>query len=134
MGSPLGPLFADVFMASIGQRWEQKINKLPLYRRYVDDILLICDDQTEADSLLVEFNSLHANLRFISEQESHKFISFLDILITREENGSIKRFVYRKSTWTGQYSNFYSFCPIRCKRGPVRTLFVRAKKFALWTA
>ena len=128
MGSPLGPLLADVFMASIEERLEQKINKLPLYRRYVDDILLICDDQTEADSLLAEFNSLHSNLRLTSEQESDNSISFLDILITRKEDGFIKRSVYRKSTWTGQYLNFYSFCPIRYKRGLVRTLFIRAKK------
>ena len=31
--SPLGPLLADVFIASIEERLEKKINKLPLYRR-----------------------------------------------------------------------------------------------------
>ena len=59
MGSPLSPLLANVFMASIEERLEQKINKLPLYRGYLDDILLTCNDQTEADSLLAEFSSLH---------------------------------------------------------------------------
>ena len=96
MGSPLGPLLADVFMASIEERLEQKISKLTLYRRYVDDILLVCDNQTEANTLLTEFNGLHPNLRLTSEQESSNSISFLDILITRREDGSIQRSIYRK--------------------------------------
>ena len=117
MGSPLASLLADVFMASIEERWEHKINKLPLYRRYVDDILLIRDEQTEADSLSPKFNSLHSNLRLTSERESDNSISFLDILITRKEDGFIKRFVYRKSTWTGQYLNFYSFVRLGISEG-----------------
>ena len=128
MGSPLGPLLADVFMVSIEERLEQKINKLSLYWWYVDGILLICNDQTEADSLLAELNSLHSNLRLTSEQESDNSISFLDILIIRKEDGFIKRSVYWKSTWTGQYLNFYSFCPIGYEQGLVQTLFIRAKK------
>ena len=32
MGSPLGPMLADVFMASIEERLERKIGKLTLYR------------------------------------------------------------------------------------------------------
>ena len=48
MGSPLGPLLADVFMASIEERLKQKMSKLTLFRRYIDDILLVCDNQTEA--------------------------------------------------------------------------------------
>ena len=90
--------------------------------------MLICDQQTEADSLLAEFNRLHSNLWLTSEQESDNSISFLDIFITRKENGFMKRSVYRKYTWTGQYLNFYSFCPIKYKRVLVRTLFIRAKK------
>ena len=42
--------------------------------------------------------------------------------------GSIQRSIYRKSTWTNQYLNFQSFCPIRYKQGLVRTLYTRAKK------
>ena len=114
-------------MASIKERLEQKISKLTLYWRYVDDILLVCDNQTEANTLLAEFNSLHPNLRLTSEQESFNSISFLDILITRREDGSIQRSIYRKSTWTGQYLNFHSFCPIRYKQGLVRGLSENTK-------
>ena len=88
--------------------WKQKVSKPTLYRRYADDILLVCDNQTEANTLLAEFNSLHPNLRLTSEQESFNSISFLDILITRREDGSIQRSIYRKFTWTGQYLNFHS--------------------------
>ena len=54
-------------------------------------------------------------------------LPFLDILISRRD-GSIKRSVYRKSTWSDQYLHFTSFTPIREKRALVQTLFSRARK------
>ncbi|KAA3681950.1 uncharacterized protein DEA37_0000663 [Paragonimus westermani] len=50
----------------------------------------------------------------------------VNILISRREDGSIKRAVYRKSTWSGQYMNFSSFTPVHHKRALVNTLFTRA--------
>ena len=40
MGSPLGPLLADVFMCHIENQLEQKSMILSFYRRYVDDTLV----------------------------------------------------------------------------------------------
>ncbi|KAA3681332.1 uncharacterized protein DEA37_0000223 [Paragonimus westermani] len=51
-----------------------------------------------------------------------------DILISHREDGSIKRAVYRKSTWFGQYLNFSSFTPVHHKRALVNTLFTRARR------
>ena len=100
---------------------DEECNPVTAICQVIDDILLVCDNQTEANTLLTEFNGLHPNLRLTSEQESSNSIPFLDILITRREDGSIQRSIYRKSTWTGQYLNFHSFCPIRYKQGLVRT-------------
>jgi len=41
MGSPLGPLLANVFMCSIEERLEQEGNMLIYYRRFVDDTLTV---------------------------------------------------------------------------------------------
>ena len=128
MGSPLGPVLADFFMSKMEEQLSDEISKLVFYRRYVDDTLIFCDSKQQFEALLEKMNGVHPNLRVTSEFESDGSLPFLDILISRREDGSIKRSVYRKSTWSGQYLHFTSFTPIREKRALVQTLFSRARK------
>ena len=60
--------------------------------------------------------------------EEENSIPFLDVLLTRRPDMTLKRSVYKKSTWTGQYTNFNSFVPLKYKRNLIRTLFHRALK------
>lgn len=128
MGSPLGPTLADVFMAKIEQDASHRINELLLYKRYLDDILIVAHNREQIKSLFDFLNTLHPSIKFTCEFENNRSLAFLDILMTKRADGSISRSVYRKATWTGQYQNFLSFCPIQYKRGLVRTLFYRARK------
>ena len=43
MGSPLGPVLADIFMAHLEQRASNIITKMSFYKRYVDDIFVVCE-------------------------------------------------------------------------------------------
>ena len=78
MDGNFGLLLQNVLRNCIEKRLQQRITKLPFYCRYVEVILLFCD------------NDLHLNLHLTSEQESFDFISFLDILIARQKNLFIK--------------------------------------------
>ena len=100
---------------------------LPLYKRYVDDILVISRSPAHTYELLATMNNLHPNIRFTVESEKNNQLAFLDISMCRRADGSIQRAIYRKSTWTGQYMHFHSFTPIAFKRGLVRTLFARVR-------
>jgi hypothetical protein len=128
MGSPLGPLLADIFMASLENAIQDRLNEICLYRRYVDDILLITNSRQQAEEIMNIFNELHPNIKLTMELESNNSLAFLDLLLKRSQDGSIQRSVYRKATWSGQYLHFHSFAPIRYKRGLVKTLFERARK------
>ena len=48
-------------------------------------------------------NSFHENIKFTYELEQDNSISFLDVLITRENYGNMETGVYRKPTHTDVY-------------------------------
>ena len=128
MGSPLGPTLADIFMAKLELALQNEIQDLPLYKRYLDDILIFATDKEQIDCLFSHFNSQHPNISFTCEFEEDNRLPFLDVCIIRNADGTMSRTVYRKPTWTGQYLNFLSFCPLQYKRSLVRTLFYRARR------
>ena len=115
-------------MILIEERMMSEIDKLNLYRRYVDDTLIFCKSEQTLKHFVTKLNSCHPNLKVTHEAEAHNSLPFLDILITRRDNGSFSRAVYRKPTWTGQYLHFSSFTPVKHKRSLVRTLFTRARR------
>lgn len=43
MGSPLGPVLADVVLSVIQTKLNDCISKLVLYKRFVDDVLIFID-------------------------------------------------------------------------------------------
>ena len=76
------------------------------------------------EQFLHYMNNRHKNIRFTSEEEKDNKLSFLDVLIVKE-NGSIKTNIYRKPTFSGVYSNFKSFIPTKYKANLIATLLYR---------
>ena len=69
-------------------------------------------------------SSQHSNINFSQEQEINNSLSFLDILVKRENNKFTTN-VYRKPTFSGVLTNFESFIPIHFKRGLIFSLLHR---------
>ena len=126
MGSPLGPILADIFVAHLEKKIETAIHSVEFYRRYVDDIFVVTDSPERTETLLQLFNSLHTNIKLSIEHESNGCLPFLDVHMRRRNDGTIQRSVHRKHTWTGQYLHFTSFVPMHYKRGLVKSLYHRA--------
>ena len=72
-------------------------------------------------------NSNEPCRQLMTEKESNGQPPFLDILLNREEDGSIGTSVHRKATHTNQYLCFHSHHPAAHKRAVVRTLMCRAE-------
>nr|VZI37849.1 unnamed protein product [Spirometra erinaceieuropaei] len=71
MGSPLGPLLADVFMGKLERfQLSDQIKKLKHYGRYVDDIFAIATTETDVAALLNAANQAHPSIKFTLEMES----------------------------------------------------------------
>ena len=63
-------------------------------------------------------NTKHPNIRFTFEIEDQNSFSFLDIKIIRNtEKKAFETSVYRKSTFSGVFTNFKSFIPLTYKLG-----------------
>ena len=129
MGSPLGPLLANVFMCQIEDQLEQS-NMIPsFYRRYVDDTLVTMPNTEAATDFLRVLNDAHPSLSFTMELENEDSIPFLGTVITRSGN-KLKTNVYRKPTNTGPLLHFQSHVDNRYKRGLVNTMVDRAYRLS----
>ena len=129
MGSPVSPIAANIFMEALEQKaiiTAPLECKPKLWLRYVDDILEIVNKDC-IDQLTEHINKVDpsGSIKFTYEKEEDGKLPFLDTIIVRKEDGSVKLLVYRKPTHTDQYLNFDSHHPLHQKLGVIRTLYDR---------
>ncbi|XP_078361337.1 uncharacterized protein LOC144645655 [Oculina patagonica] len=133
MGSPLGPLLANVFMGYIEETLEREGKMPSFYKRYVDDTLTIMPDLTSATTFLQVLNNCHPSVNFTMETEKDRVLPFLGMqLLNRAPNIETK--VYIKPTNTGLLLHYQSHVDIRYKRGLLKTMLDRAYRLSsCWT-
>ena len=88
MGSPLGLTFANLLLVYFEHKWLENCPlqfKPKFYRRYVDDIFLMFDENDHF-KFLKYVNTRHGNVKFTVEEEQDNKIFFLDISTTRVGN------------------------------------------------
>ena len=112
MGSPLGPVLANLFMGYHERNWLQEfdIGELLLYRSYADDIFCMFRNEINAENFFKHLNSKHLNIKFTMEKENNKFLPFLDVLV-KNEGRVFTTSMYRKKTATGLFTQYNSFTP-----------------------
>ena len=111
MGSPLGPALDNIFLSFHEQIWLDNcpVEFMPvIYRRFVDDTLLLFRSKEHIEKFRLYLNYQHPNIKFISEIEENNSISFLDIKINRDNNRVLTS-VHRKPTFSGVFTNFDSY-------------------------
>ena len=129
MGSPLGPVLANIFMVSLEESLVPGLNdKMPVWLRYVDDTFTLMA-KGEVENVLNVLNNFHASIKFTYEKEISNQIAFLDVSIRRyTDSSSLKTDIYRKKTDTNIYINWNSFAPNIWKIGTLKGLLRRAYK------
>ena len=120
MGSPLGPVSANIFMAELERNIIPTLsNNILFWKRYVDDTICFIK-LTSINKVIETFN-----IKFTIQIESENKISFLDVLLIRS-NSLISTEVYCKNTNMDIYINWKSFALNNWKWGTVKTLVTRA--------
>ena len=127
MGSPLGPVLPNLFMGHHEGKWITNYGETKpiFYKRFVDDIFCLFNNENEAIKFLNYLNSQHANIKFTDEKESLGKLPFLDVQIDKNNKNNFLTSVYRKPTFTGLLTNFTSFIPLAYKLALIKTLVHR---------
>ena len=82
MGSPLGPMLANIFMVELEQNIIPTLSKdISLWKRYVDDTICFVNSN-RISHVLESLNSFHSNTKFTLEKEKGNKIPCLDIVNT----------------------------------------------------
>ena len=110
MGSLVSPVIASFFMEWLEQ---QAIRTVPvtckpkLWKRYVDDMMAVVREGCEHEQT-DHINSIDTtgSMTFTHEAVSNKSLPFLDTLMVRKEDGTVKFVLYRKKMHTEQYLYF----------------------------
>ena len=127
MGSVLGPIFSDFYMSDLENRIFNSIKKPPIYLRYVDDILILTNNNNEINILQDTFQN-NSVLNFTHELSKNNKISFLDVLIDTNNNNNFTTSTYKKPSSNNSCTlNFKSECPFRYKKAIIRNVISRAK-------
>ncbi|XP_076032480.1 uncharacterized protein LOC143020199 [Oratosquilla oratoria] len=116
MGSPVGVLFANLFMGMV----ERKVfitNRKPIYTRYVDDIFVLVRDQRELEDLKATLQCV-SGLNFTTENSVNGQLPFLDVKIEAGPQG-FKTGVYSKPSNPGLCLNGNSECPLRYRKSTI---------------
>ena len=128
MGSPLGPTLANVFLCYHENNW---LNQCPAgfkplyFKRYVDDVFCLFNEESNVTSFLDYLNTCHPNMNFTLEMENENSLPFLDVNVIRLNDRFVTS-VFRKATFSGIFTNFRSFIPELYKRNLISTLLFRS--------
>ena len=130
MGSPLAPIFLNIFMGYHETEWIRNYYYIRLfyYKRYVNDIFAVFETKDHAVSFYNHINKQHRSIMFTMETEKNGKLPFLDVLVCNKP--SLVTSVYRKPTYTGLLINFFSFTSSKYKNDFIKTLLDRCYKIS----
>lgn len=94
MGSPFGPILANIF---VGSHEQLLFDKPYVYMWYVDERFSIFDSATD---FFEDHSSLHPSLQITMEVDSDGTLPFLDVLLGRKDVFFYNS-IFRKPTFTG---------------------------------
>ncbi|XP_062552387.1 LOW QUALITY PROTEIN: protein diaphanous-like [Armigeres subalbatus] len=115
MGSPLSPILADYITEDLLETVVKNSDlNIPIVKKYVDDLFLVLP-RTEVQNVLDTFNQYNAHLQFTVEKEIDGSLPFLDTLVIRKDNQTLKTSWYSKPISSGRILNYLSFHPMNMK-------------------
>lgn len=117
IGNPLSSVLADLLIDHIYTTIIEKFAPKLIWF-YVDDSLAIIE-KTKIDNLIHDLNKFHSNIVYTYEKEQNNSLNFLDIIITKSDDGYLRTNLYEKPSKSDRVLNFLSQHPPHQKRNIV---------------
>ena len=130
MGSPLGPTFAEFYMANLEKTvFNSSCPHQPkFYTRYVDDTLTMFENADHMKSFMQHLKESSC-LNFTCEKPKCDTFQFLDVEFSVDPATSkVTTGIFTKESSTGISFNYHSNLPPAYKTGVIKTLIHRAYK------
>src|SRR5205807_4471993 len=129
MGSPMIPPYANIYMFMLERDTVHKymeLGILKLYRRYIDDILVIVQNKDNQSflSLQRDLNNIHSKIKLTWTEQSQK-CNFLDLTIWINPQNHIHTNVYQKPLNIYAYLPFHSYHTDSQKHGFIKAEALR---------
>ena len=103
MGSPISNTIAETFLQHHENTYIKQVldmQYIQYYTRYVDDILIIYDNnKVTHEHITHQFNQVHNDIKFNLSYETKNIVNFLDLQIKRDTH-NLHINIYRKPTTT----------------------------------
>ena len=116
MGSPVSAVIANMVIEDVEQKTLANSPVKPFFwKRYVRDVISTVSGN-EAERFLSHLNSVEPSIQFTFEREKDRHLPFLDLIVSRGEQGNLETSVYCKPTHTDKYLAFDSHQPIFHKK------------------
>lgn len=130
MGNPISPTIADFVMETLLDTVIRRLNiTLPVLRKYVDDLILAVP-RDKVEYVLSVFNQYNINIQFTCETENNRRLPFLDMVLVRKENQTIKTEWYAKPMSSGRFLDYFSNHPLHMKSNVVTNFIRRVRNFS----
>jgi hypothetical protein len=118
MGAPTSGIIAEFFLQHLEDAHLEHLtmkHKITAYFRFVDDILISYDShRTNINSIQIDFNRIHPNMKFTVETEANNRINYLDVTIHRNPTNWVTS-IHRKPTFTDTIIPYSSNHPAQHK-------------------
>ncbi|XP_067126128.1 uncharacterized protein [Centruroides vittatus] len=126
MGSPMSGLLCELVVRQLEKDILRSFEEyIVMYKRYVDDVLIIWKDERKIGDFLIAMNDNPHGLQLKMEQKSRTQLHFLDINI-KFRRGDIQTSVYLKPTLAPLYIPAWSNDPFKYKMAAFKALIKRA--------
>ena len=120
MGNSVSGILAMAYMSKIEGQIVNSLN-IGLYKRYVDDILILTTNREEAEAIFNVMNNCDPNIKFeLEHPDSANSISLLDFCVTIEKDGTSKFRFYKKAAKINTFPHFYSAMPFEIKQNALQ--------------
>ncbi|XP_037041507.1 uncharacterized protein LOC119078137 [Bradysia coprophila] len=119
MGLPLSPILADIVMEKVLDLAIPQFDFVPvLFVKYVDDMFTSVPTNFAQHTINI-LNSVNHRIQFTSEVEKDGQIPFLDVIVFRNNDGTIGTRWYSKPSSSNRLLNFFSNHPFQHKTGVI---------------